>query len=263
MLAVGVDLSAEDLKTWMSSLEFDTAGARLVSLEAHVSNAQIVAAAVPADVLGIDCPLGWPVAFVDFINEHTHGDVAPRDGKPIDWRRNLAYRETDRFVIEQFKNGSKLRPLSVAADRIAHAAMRCAALLAELHQEGVEVDRSGMTGKVVEVYPAASLARWELTHRGYKRTANTPHLDELVTGLRAAAPWLDLGEYEPICRANDDAFDSVIAGLSAAAARSGLTIPPSSGTIDLARTEGWIAVPEAGSLSRLPERTAIARSTER
>lgn len=256
VLAVGVDLSAEDLKTWMASVEFAPAGASLGSLEAHVSNAQIVAAAGPADVLGIDCPLGWPAAFVEFVNEHTHGHVAAREGTPIAWRRHLAYRETDRFVIDQFREESKLRPLSVAADRIAHVAMRCAALLAQLQGAGVEVDRSGVTGKVVEVYPAASLARWGLTHRGYKRTENAPHLDELVTRLRAAAPWLNLGEHESRCRTNDDAFDAVIAALSAAAARSGLTTPPTASTIGLAKAEGWIAVPNAGSLSGLLEATA-------
>jgi predicted nuclease with RNAse H fold len=260
MLAIGVDLSAEEPSTWMASVELLPAGARLVSLEASVSNARIVAATVAADVLGIDCPLGWPIAFVDFINEHRHGDVAPRHGKPIDWRRELAYRETDRFVVDQFKDGSKLRSLSVSADRISHAAMRCAALLAELKREGVQVDRSGMTGKVVEVYPAASLARWRLTHRRYKRTANTPRLSELVTELRVAAPWLDLGEHEPRCRASDDALDSVIASLSAAAARSGLTSPPTGSAMDLAGREGWIAVPKDGSLSRLLE--ATARSSE-
>jgi predicted nuclease with RNAse H fold len=247
VLAVGVDLSAEELKTWMASVELLPSGATLARLDASVSNDQIVAAAGPADVVGIDCPVGWPVAFVDFVNEHMGGDVAPREGTPIDWRRHLAYRATDRSVIAE----TGLRPLSVAADRIAHAAMRCAALLAELQRHGVEVDRSGMTGKVVEVYPAASLAQWGLTHRGYKRAANATQLDELVSALQLSAPWLDLGDYESACRTNDDAFDAVIAALSATAARMALTTPPTGSAIELARREGWIAVPRAGSLSQL------------
>ncbi len=247
MLAVGVDLSAEELKTWMASVEFLPLGATVVALDAHVSNDQIVAAAGRADVVGIDCPLGWPVTFLEFVNEHMQGDVEPRDGSPIDWRRRLAYRETDRFVVAE----TGLRPLSVAADRIAHAAMRCAALLAELQRSGVEVDRSGIGGKVVEVYPAVSLARWGLTHRGYKRTANAEHLGELVSALHVSAPWLDLGEYESACRTNDDTFDAVIAALSAAALARGLTTPPTGDAIELAKCEGWIAVPHAGSLSEL------------
>jgi predicted nuclease with RNAse H fold len=247
VLAVGVDLSAEELNTWMASVEFLPSGATLARLEAHVSNDQIVAGAGPADVVGIDCALGWPVAFVDFVNEHMRGDVAPREGTPIDWRRHLAYRATDRSVIAE----TGLRPLSVAADRIAHAAMRCAALLAELQLDGIEVDRSGMTGKVVEVYPAASLAQWGLTHRGYKRAANAAPLDDLVSALQLSAPWLDLGEYESACRTNDDAFDAVIAALSAAASARGLTTPPTGSAMELARREGWIVVPHAGSVSQL------------
>jgi hypothetical protein len=46
-----------------------------------------------------------------------------------------------------------LIPLSVAADRIGHAAMRCAGLLAQLARRGQSVDRCGR-GVVVEVYPA-------------------------------------------------------------------------------------------------------------
>lgn len=248
VLVAGVDLSAEDTKTWMASLEFTRGRATLSSLDAKVSNAQIVAAAGPADKVGIDCPLGWPVDFLAFVNEHMSGPVRSRAGTPLDWRRHLAYRETDRFVTKE----TGLRPLSVAADRIAHAAMRCAALLAELSRAGVAVDRSGVGGKVVEVYPAVSLKRWGLTHRGYKHTENALHLDELVSTLLAAAPWLDLGDFESICRLNDDAFDAVIAALSAAASAVGLTSPPALGvTTHLAQREGWIAVPHEGSLSQL------------
>ena len=259
MLAVGVDLSAEDLKTWMASVQFLPASANLVSLEAHVANDRMVAAAASATILGIDCPFGWPVAFLDFVDEHMRGAVSPRDGPPIDWRRRLAYRETDRFVTRE----TGLRPLSVAADRIAHAAMRCAALLAELQRAGVEVDRSGISGKVVEVYPAASLARWGLIHRGYKRTENAPRLDDLVTKLRTTAPWLDLGQFELTCRTNDDAFDAVIAALSAATASAGLTTPPSGSAIDLARCEGWIAMPNEGSLPGLLRACVAVRQAPR
>jgi hypothetical protein len=60
-----------------------------------------------------------------------------------------------------------VNPLSVSADRIAHAAFRCAGLLARLAALGEPVDRAG-SGVVVEVYPAAALRRLGLTHRGYK-----------------------------------------------------------------------------------------------
>src|SRR5471030_259508 len=96
--------------------------------------------------------------------------------------------------------------------------MRCAALLAEFAANGALVDRTGQTGKVVEVYPAASLFQWGLTYRDYKRAANNAELNELLSSLLKAAPWLDLGDYQKLCRDSDDAFDAVIASLTSRAA---------------------------------------------
>lgn len=84
----------------------------------------------------------------------------PEEVAGHDWRRQLAFRRTD----EPVRAATGLVPLSVAADRIAHPAMRCAGLLARLALEGQPVDRSG-SGVVVEVYPAASLKQWGLPHR--------------------------------------------------------------------------------------------------
>lgn len=81
----------------------------------------------------------------------------------MDWRRTLAYRETDR-------EASRLTgrwPLSVSTDRLGLTAMRCAGLLARIAQSGIEVDRSG-AGAVVEVYPGASLRLWQLPTAGYR-----------------------------------------------------------------------------------------------
>jgi hypothetical protein len=199
--------------------------------------------------VGIDCPFGWPVPFVEFVREHLDGDVAARTGAPIDWRRDLAFRSTDRAVTAE----TGLYPLSVSADRIAHAAMRCAALLSALVAAGVSVDRSGVQGSVVEVYPAASLKVWEHVHRGYKTAANRPNLDSLVTSLVATSPWLTFGAFEAQCRQVDDAFDAVVASLSARAAAVGLTSPPPASLMRVAQREGWIAVPRPGTFARLPD----------
>lgn len=53
---------------------------------------------------------------------------------------------------------------------------------------------------MVEVCPAASLNLWGLPYQGYKRAAGLEGLGRLVDALRAAAPWLDLGPYEQVCR---------------------------------------------------------------
>jgi hypothetical protein len=161
-------------------------------------------------------------------------------GIPMTWRNDLAYRVTDQAVRQEVP---QLRPLSVSADRIGHAAFRCASLLAAMKAQGVDVDRSGISGKVVEVYPSGSLFQWELTHRGYKKTKNRPMLRSLVAALSAAAPWLDWGINRQLCESNDDAFDAVVAALTARAAAMRATRTPRTDQLDAAKTEGWIALP--------------------
>ena len=101
--------------------------------------------------------------------------------------------------------------------------MRCADLLA---QRDEPVDRAG-GGAVVEVYPAASLKQWGLPARSYKGRGNAPALGLLVDALLKAASCLDLGECAGACRKSDDAFDALVAALTArAAADPLLTIPP-------------------------------------
>jgi hypothetical protein len=108
------------------------------------------------------------------------------------------------------RNLTGLVPLSVAADRIGLAAMRCASPLARLAAAGQPVDRAG-AGVVVEVYPAAALKRWGLTHSGYKGAGNAAVRHRLVDALSSQAPWLRLGSFEEACRRSDHALDAVIA----------------------------------------------------
>jgi len=65
-----------------------------------------------------------------------------------------------------------------------------------------------------------------------------------------AAPWLDLGDFEPLSRRSHDAFDALIAALATRAAALGLTLPPTAAQLEAARAEGWIALPtgELGDL---------------
>ncbi len=62
--------------------------------------------------------------------------IAPVDIAGKDWRRQLALRETDLVT----RTATGLIPLSVAADRIGLAAMRCAGRLARLAAAGQPVD---------------------------------------------------------------------------------------------------------------------------
>jgi len=56
----------------------------------------LVEAIAPAHKAGIDCPLGWPRRFVEFVAAHEAGAfVAPADLAGKDCGRQLALRETD------------------------------------------------------------------------------------------------------------------------------------------------------------------------
>lgn len=222
--------------------------ASVLDISRPVGDDQIIEMIIEADKSGIDCPFGWPEPFIDFITEHRDGHVVAREGTTGgDWRKKLAYRTTDWAVQHAIGRW----PLSVSADRIGHPAMRCASLLAQLDQRGEPVDRAG-GGSVVEVYPAASLKMWELAARSYKGPGNGHALGLLIDALLKAAPWLDLGECEDTCRGSDDATDAVVAALSARAAHLGLTIPPDGEQARIAATEGWIMLPQEGSLDKLP-----------
>jgi predicted nuclease with RNAse H fold len=231
------------MKTAVAVLEWTDGGAFVESLVVGVGDQAIVAAAAGATKLGLDAPLGWPEPFLEFL-------VAQRDGMPLPptdlaGRRRLAYRETDRAVTAL----TGLRPLSVAADRIGHAAMRAVGLVVALGTAGHPTDRDG-TGFVVESYPAAALNRWGLPHTGYKGADNSMLRAALVTDLARVAPRLQLGEYAELCRTSDDAFDAVICGLIARAAALGAVHQPGPEHARLAVTEGWIVVPncEIGEL---------------
>ncbi len=236
---IGVDLAAEPSKTALALVEWSGTAAIVRALEVGVGDDALLGALAAADKAGIDCPLGWPASFATFVAQHHRGaiaDVALAQDK--EGRRRLLWRRTDEDVRER----TGLIPLSVAADRIAHVAVRCATLQARLAELGRPVDRTG-AGILVEVYPAGSLRAWGLPDRRYKGAAGAAALHANVDVLLKLAPWLDLGIFDPLCRSRDDSFDAVIAALTARAAALGLTTAPPQPYVDQARTEGWIALP--------------------
>ncbi|HEY7173638.1 MAG TPA: DUF429 domain-containing protein [Micromonosporaceae bacterium] len=245
MLTLGIDLAASPARTAACTIDWTASGVRGEVRPPPLDDADLLRLMRDADRIGIDCPLGWPVAFVEAVASYQAGDAWPgRDAAdPGAYRRALVYRRTDELVVA---GGS--RPLSVSTDRIGVVALRCAALLDAFAppSPGVSPDRSG-TSAVAEVYPAAAMRRWGLTAAGYKATRVRAEaaLDRLVADLRAAAPWLDLPDATwAHCRRTDHAFDAVIASLVTRAVARGLTIRP--GTDEdrsLAAVEGWIHVP--------------------
>jgi predicted nuclease with RNAse H fold len=176
MLTVGVDLAAQAKSTWTAKVLWHDDAAQLIELNDNATDNDIVEATSEAYRLGIDCPLGWPLAFWKFV--HAHMDFEPPDFLTDSTENldHLAYRLTDfrvREVMGKF-------PLSVAANFLGRTALRCAGLQAKIENAGIAIDRAGMDGSVVEVYPAISLFRWGIDPIGYKRKANLAMLGEKV-----------------------------------------------------------------------------------
>jgi predicted nuclease with RNAse H fold len=237
---VGVDLAAEPKKTAVAVVDWRDGHAVVDSVAVGQTDAEIIERVVAADKAGIDCPLGWPEPFVDFLIAHRDGKpVAPND---IAARRTLAYRTTDLVL----KAESGVLPLSVAADLIGHTAMRAAGVLSELAARGQPVDRSG-AGVVIEVYPAAALRFWGHYRPRYKGPGSRTVRGELVTEVFAALPELQIEATDlALCRQSDDAFDAVLCALIARAAALGRTRRPDASQAKAAAAEGWIAVPTCG-----------------
>ena len=244
MLSAGVDLAAEPKGTALAVIDWSAGHARLVDLQVGVADGAIVEVANQVEKMGIDCAFGWPVEFVDFVVQHSDFE-SPQQGVDggMDWRRRLAFRETDRFVRERTKRW----PLSVSTDRLGLTAMRCAGLLARIHASGVPVDRAGF-GAVVEVYPGATLRLWGFDTTGYR---TTPAARATLLGLiQDEAPWLDVAVFAPLMISSGDAFDAVVAAMAARSVALGNYQAPSDAQIVRARSEGWIALP-TGPLSDL------------
>lgn len=237
MITAGVDLAAEAAGTAIAMMTWDRSCARVTSVTVGARDAHILAAARVANKVGVDCPFGWPSAFVRLVSDHQGAQLLPPPSSDREWRRGLTVRATDEHVHRV----TGLTPLSVSADRIAHAALRWAAIAASVAAEGFDASRDG-SGLLAEVYPAAALRLWGLPHRGYKGPANRAAREELVDRLAAGAPWLHLGEFEELCRTSDHALDAVLCALVARAVACGGTEPAGRHQPEAVQ-EGWIHLP--------------------
>lgn len=254
MLTLGVDLSALQRKTAACLLDWRDGTATIAEMFLAPDREQLVRLITETQWVGIDAPFGWPREFLLAVNSW-----ASQGQWPAAERVNLRYRMTDRWVA-----GLVRHPLSVSSDRIAVTAMVCAELLTEVGERrlgpGGRIDRSGDDG-IVEVYPGAALVCWSdsseemaLDPQGYKGSTGSERRETLIAGLMAAAPWLDIGvKTQSLLHRNDDALDALLCSLVARAAAQGLTTaPPDMAHTEAAHHEGWIHLPEPGTLSELP-----------
>jgi predicted nuclease with RNAse H fold len=240
MISVGVDLAAEPAKTAACRIDWATGQTEIVP--SGVTDSQIVALARDSTVMGIDVPLGWPQDFVRVVAAHEAGEswvAAP--ASTIAGRETLRFRATDLYLKQRGH-----RPLSVSTELIGVVALRAAHLQHLMVESGMVVDRSGLSGALVEVYPAAALRRWGMPASGYKGAANATARLDLVNQLLAECGDLRARVESQLVGAADHAFDAFVAAVVAAASRVGMTDGPSGADHSAAGVEGWIHVPTAG-----------------
>jgi predicted nuclease with RNAse H fold len=250
MRTLGIDLASDPGNTAYCLVQWGSQRADVRELEVGAGDERLLNLHEAADVTGIDCPFGWPTAFLAFLcsTSRPSGEALPAWSEQ--YRDQLKFRATDRRVLDDEE--LHIMPLSVSADRIAIPAFRCQGLLAQMNV----TDRSG-DGRVYEVYPAAALERWRLPSRGYKKARGAPQRKALVAKLLRKATWLRVSEEQRAALVgSDDALDALVAALNARAAALGLTLKPLPDEHRDAAREGWIAIPDPDSLEKLPGRCA-------
>lgn len=258
MITGGIDLSVDPGRTGVCELRWDGAGAT-ASFPARADDDALadLLTSPRLDVVGIDVPLGWPEGFARAVARYMAGP----EGRWTDTAGPFedAYfrmRRTDEHARACAAGyGIALNPMSVSADRLGAPAMRAAWLLTRVAREAptLPIDRSGLRGKVAEVYPAGAVAMWQLPLEPYRnRTRATAEavLGRCLEQLRTHAGFPIRLEQE---LRTEHQFDALLCALVARAARTEppLTVPVPAQLRALARREGWLHLPTPASLPRL------------
>lgn len=226
MRTLGIDLAAQPVNTAAVVIDWEIPAVVAVVAPANDEALLILAGDAGVAKIGIDAPLGFPERFVRSVE--TWHALGSWPGPPPgvggeDWKKALRFRRTDHHVQQAIGTW----PLSVSSDLLAIVAWRAFGLLSALAFRGEAVDRRGVAGRVVEVYPAAANALWTL--KGLSGTAVAAAAGLAVPDELAAA--LDAGTKHP--------RDALVCALLArsAALHPNAAIPPE------AMREGWIHVP--------------------
>lgn len=240
---IGVDLAVGARSTATAEIRWSPDGAEAMTPTVGCGDEdllELLSGLAPGERAGVDCPFGWPAAFVEAVAAHAgHQPWPGRTGRAEHYAR-LRLRTTDQVADAVVRPLVGRVPLSVSMDKLGATAARWAYLADQLALGGRPVDRTG-AGPVVEVYPAGARAVWRL---GGTRSTEA---------LLEAAPWL---RFQPgarqIYEKNKHAFDALIAALVARAAALGLTSGPQGEREDrAAAVEGWMHLPVPDSLIRL------------
>lgn len=197
----------------------------------------IVGAVEAGEWVAVDVPFGWPTQFVEMVTQHqARRPIKPPPAAATSdaWRTDqLAIRATDRRVMAETKDrGKRIRPLSVAFDKLGATALSWAVVEEDLRSYGVQIDRSGMSGQVVETYPKAARVMWH--------GAAPPDPAEFLTRL----DWLDQGAFAAqLSGPGNHVFDALVCSLVARARATDTTTAPAGEEILAAEREGWIHLP--------------------
>ena len=265
MRTIGIDLAVSGKGTaiahvdWVAGKAHATFPSRLAQgcsdedALAMTNDAILSVLADPSvDVVAIDVPLGWPAGFGEAVTRYGRGEGWQFPGDdPAAGYRGFRLRNTDRCVrATAAEDGISLSPLSVSADKLGAPAMRAAWLLTE-HLG--DIDKSGLTGRVVEAYPTGAARMWDLSFGDYRTAPRSAWRETKERCLEEFSTWA-AGMHLADGLADEHEVDAVICALVARAARapSGLThVPQSDEDLALAHEEGWIHLPVRHSLPRL------------
>lgn len=94
---------------------------------------------------------------------------------------------------------------------------------------------------MVEIYPGASLRLWGFDTKGYR--SSLKKRESLLSELQKATPWLDLNGHKQQMLDSCDSFDAVVAALATRASAIGATHSLEPENVEIAKIEGWIALP--------------------
>ncbi len=234
MITLGIDLSSQPKNTAACRIDWTNGySAKVEAPFLQCDDAKLDELIGDSEVVGIDAPFGWPGAFRAAVAEWQEDAWC---GK-VEFQKSLRLRITDRAVQGRFKSSkAKLTPLSVSTDRISLPAMRAMALL---KRHGV-TDKSG-DGRFYEVYPAGTLACWNLPCCGYKiGPLAAKQRGKILAGIRRRFPQLKIPQ---VCLHSDHALDALVASITSKFAKDGNTVMPSDSELASARSEGWIHLP--------------------
>lgn len=269
MRIVGIDIAVADAGTAFCEGWLDADGLHVEQASAGSDDEDILKRMHGANRIGIDAPFGWPVAFVDQLNEYDRTGRWPTN--PVFWnyqpkeqklQRSLRLRATDRVVRARIRSDAGVKPvdpLSVSTQLIAGCAMRTAYLLTSYAaaREDWTFDRTGTLpneNRIYEVYPSATLACWGIDRAGYKGKKDH-HLaaaarigDELERRLGRGITFYNQARVEIV--SSEHALDAFVAFLATAVASCGGSVLPGDPSTlkhdpdaEQLRREGWIHLP--------------------